>query len=148
MKIKILAIFPVLLFLAASCGEKKTSVTPSHEVVTSFETRFGKGSGARWEISGQTIFEARFKRNHHAIKAYFDKKGNWLKTESELSSSELPSVVVKTIAGAYKGNNISKVLLVEKPGESSTYRLFLKSGRQLSTIDLTTDGVILNNHIP
>jgi hypothetical protein len=147
MKIRIFVIFPVLLFLAVSCGEKKSSITPSQAVITSFETRFGKESGASWEFSGQISYEATFKRDHHAIKAYFDKNGNWLKTESELPSSELPSVV-KTIAGAYRGNSISKVLLVEKPDESTTYRLFLKDGRHLSTIDLTADGVILNNRIP
>ena len=148
MKIIIFAVIPVLLVLAASCGEKRSSITPTPAVITSFKAHFGKEPKARWEISGQSSYEASFKQDHHAIKAYFDKNGNWLKTESELSSSELPSVVVKTIAGAFNGNSISKVLLIEKSGEATTYRLFLKSGRHLSTVDLTTDGVILNSRIP
>ena len=42
-------------------------------------------------------------------KAYFDENGRWIKTETELLSSELPSVMVKTVVGAYKGNSIFKV---------------------------------------
>jgi hypothetical protein len=148
MKKVILSIIPVVLILAASCGEKKSSVMPTPSVITNFEAHFGKELKASWKISGQSNYEASFNKDHHDIKAYFDKSGNWLKTESELSSSELPSVLVRTIAGAYKGNSISRVLVVEKSGEETTYRLFLKSGRQLSTVDLTTDGVILNNRIP
>lgn len=147
MKITCSFFFITLLVLIGSCHGKNASVKPSSTVVASFESRFGMNLKTQWKKSGQSNYKASFNRNRHLTEAYFDVNGRWLKTESELLSSELPLVVVKTIVGAFKGSAIHKALRVEKSGEGTTYRLTLKTGSRLSIIDFSSDGVILNNTV-
>jgi hypothetical protein len=135
------------MMLESSCG-RNSSITPTPAVIASFEMKFGKDRDVRWKISDQSDYQAVFNQDQHPVVVYFNKNGNWLKTETELLSSELPAVILRTIVNAFKGNSIRKAYQVEKPDEGKTFRLILKSGRQLSTIDLTTDGVILNNNLP
>jgi|WetSurMetagenome_2_1015567.scaffolds.fasta_scaffold115904_2 hypothetical protein len=147
MKVKGSAIVPVLLILIASCTGKNSSPKPAQAVLTSFETQYGKEQGVQWELSGDTISMASFKYDGHPVKAYFEKKGNWLKSETELSSSEIPEVVIKTVVNAYRGSSIYRTLQVDESGKGRTYRLSLKSGRQVSLVCFSSDGVIVADTI-
>jgi len=115
---------------------------PAQSVLDSFGSHFGKETNARWEKTGQLNYQATFKQNGHAVTVSFDGRGKWLKTEKELLPSELPSVVISTIVGAYRGSSIHKAFQVDR--ENRTYRIILKERRHLSTVELTADGVIIS----
>jgi hypothetical protein len=130
------------LFLSAGCAHEQT-VNPLPAVVASFETRFGKDAGAKWELSADGVYLANFMLSGHPVKSYFDENGGWIRTETELLSSELPSVIVQTVLGAYKGYTISKSLQVEEIEKETIYRLSLKRGDRITEVELTSGGVIL-----
>ena len=136
-------VFSFLLFF--SCGDRKSRIDPPQAVMTNFETLFGKYADLRWESSGQEIFQASFIREGHSTTAYFDGQGNWMKTETELMPSEVPSVIISTVSGAFHGAGITKALQIAEPGKEEIFRLFLKRGGQVSTVDLNTSGVIMIN---
>jgi hypothetical protein len=94
-------------------------------------------------LSSDKINVASFTISGHPSKSYFDGDGMWIKTETELISSELPSVIVKTVLGAYKGSTISKSLKIDEIEKETIYRLSLKSGGNISEVELTPGGVIL-----
>jgi hypothetical protein len=130
------------LLLVAGCVRQK-SVIPSPEVLASYETRFGKDVNANWELSSDKSFVANLTISGHPVKAYFEENGRWIKSETEYISSELPSVIVKTVLGAYKGYNISKSLKIDEIEKETVYRLSLKRGGNITEVDLTPGGVIL-----
>ncbi len=138
----ITCIFILNLFLFAGCTNRNT-INPSPEVNASLESKFGKDANAKWELSADRSYIAKLNVSGHPVKAYFTENGKWIKTETELISSELPSVIVKTVLGAYKGSSISKSLLIDESGKESVYRLSLVRGGKRTEVDLTTGGVIL-----
>jgi len=131
------------LLTLTGCGRRKPA-NPPDAILSSFESRFGNSIGAEWELSADTAYIASFKESNHPSKAYFDMNGTWIKTETELLSSELPSIIVKTVLGSFKGSTISKSLLVNEGEKESIYRLSLKRRGNLTEVDLTAGGVILN----
>jgi hypothetical protein len=130
------------LLLIAGCSHQK-SVNPSSKVKASFESKFGKDVTATWELSSDKSYLANCNISGHPVKAYFDENGRWIKTETEFISSELPSVIVKTVLGAYKGSTISKSLKIDEFEKETTYRLSLKRGGNITEVELTPGGVIL-----
>lgn len=135
------------LLLFFSCGDGKSRIDPPQTVVKNFETLFGKHADVRWESPGQDIFQASFIREGHPATAYFDGQGSWMKTETELMPSEVPSVIISTVSGAFRGAGITKALQIAEPGKEEIFRLFLKRGGQISTVDLNTSGVIMINNL-
>jgi hypothetical protein len=132
----------ISLLLVAGC-KSKSSLNPSPAAIASLESRFGKDASAIWELSADKSYIANMTVSGHPVKAYFTGNGSWIKTETELLSSQLPSVIVQTVLGAYKGYKISKSLLVDENEKESLYRLSLKKGGQITDVVLTTGGVIL-----
>jgi hypothetical protein len=141
MKIAVpLVIFSLLM--VSGCTYQK-SVKPSPKVIASFESRFGKEISVKWELSSDKIYAASFSASGHPSKSYFDENGEWIKTETEFLSSELPSVILQTVLGAYKGSTISKSLKVDENEKETIYRLSLKRGGNITEVELTSGGVIL-----
>ena len=130
------------LLLVAGCTYQK-SVKPSSRVFASFESKFGKDISAEWELSSDKLYVATFTTSGHPSKSYFDENGVWIKTETEFLSSELPSVILQTVLGAYKGSTISKSLKIDENEKETIYRLSLKRGGNITEVELTSGGVIL-----
>ena len=130
------------LLLVAGCSRQK-SVNPSSKVISSFELKFGKDINAVWELASDKSFVGNFTISGHPAKAYFDENGRWIKTETEFISSELPSVIVKTVLGAYMGSTISKSLKIDEFEKETIYRLSLKRGGIITEVELSSGGVIL-----
>ena len=130
------------LLLVAGCSQKKSVIPPS-SVIASFESKFGKDISVVWEISSDKSCVGNFTFSGHPAKAYFNENGRWIKTETEFISSELPTVIVKTVLGAYMGSTISKSLRIDEFEKETIYRLSLKRGGNLTEVELTPGGVIL-----
>jgi hypothetical protein len=141
MKISV-PLFILSLLIVAGCTDQK-SVNPSSKVIASFESKYGKDISAKWELSSDKSYVASFTASGHPSKSYFDENGVWIKTETEFLSSELPSVIVQTVLGAYKGSTISKSLKIDETGKETIYRLSLKSRGKITDVELTPGGVIL-----
>jgi hypothetical protein len=131
------------LLLIASCSKKIPSLQVPDAVQASFNSRYGAVTDTKWELAS-TGFIAVFAAGQHPTKAYFDSAGNWDKTETELKSSELPLVIMKTVTNAFAGNKIKKALQVERSSGESTYILSLKMRNQIQDIEFSATGVILN----
>jgi len=135
------------ILLTASCGGNRSRNETPQPVLSGFEASFGKVKKTQWELTIQHEYRASFIRDGHPSEAYFDPQGILLKTQTELLSSELPSVIVSTVNGAFRGSSIAKAFQIDEPGKDMIFRLHLKTGRKVSYVDLNADGVIMINTI-
>jgi hypothetical protein len=130
------------LFFASGCSRQKTIVPPPN-VAAAFESRFGNEVDVMWELSADEVYVASFVLSDQPVKSYFDENGKWNKTETEILSSELPTVLVRTVLHAYGGKSISKAQKVEELDKETIYRLSLKRGGSITEVEFTPGGVIL-----
>lgn len=140
--------FAVLLFLSwililAACTGGP-AVTPPEPVKAALEQRFSDATGVKWD-SDDSGFRAVFTRGGHATTAFFLADGTWMKTETSLLPSELPSVVVQTLFGAYPGKSVDMAARVDSAGVETFYRLAIKRKGNTDVILLSSGGVILQN---
>jgi hypothetical protein len=134
-------LFLGLLFSACSRPE---SINPPEAVSNSFKNMYPAIREIRYELTPEKTYAGYFKMTDSRDKAaYFDASGKWLRTETFLEPSDLPSVMVKTVFWAYEGYKITEPLLIEKPSKEIYYRLTLKKSKKTKEVFLTRAGVIL-----
>lgn len=139
---------PVVLFLISGISiltwtcSGHSKVVPPDAVKASFDSRFSDAGSVNWE-NGESDFQAVFSDQGHVVTAFFTKEGTWIKTETEMISSELPTVVVKTIVGAFPGNSVTKAARVDSADNQTYYRLNIRRKDKNAVVRLSTGGVIL-----
>ena len=134
--------FLVLVMLA--CGKDKTILQVPDAVQSACIVKYGEISDATWSSLADTIFVITFIKETRNTHAFFNNLGQWLKSETELKSSELPAAVVNTITYVFPGRSISKALYVEKKDAEAIYLLSLKRGRHVEEVKLSTLGAVLD----
>lgn len=136
-----LILLSLLVFLAGACSGG-TSVTPPEPVKTAFSSHFEDVSDVLWNAE-ESGYRAEFNRAGQATNAYFSSEGTWVKTETKLIASELPSVIVQTLFGAFPGNSVAEAARVDSLGSETFYRLTLKRKGNSTVVRLNSGGVIL-----
>jgi hypothetical protein len=137
------ALFPVffILLLGFSCS-RQPDVKPPVAVASAFAARFSEADQVKWDSAGHG-YRAVFNAAGHPVTAFFAPDGNWLKTETEMITSELPSVVVQTIVAAFPGNTVMKTARVDSAGNVTYYRLDIRRKGKTTVLRLSSGGVIL-----
>ncbi len=135
-----LPVFFILLF-AFGCS-RQPEVQPPVAVASAFADRFNEAVQVQWDTTGKAC-KAAFNAAGHPVTAFFTADGNWIKTETEMITSELPSVVVQTIVAAFPGNTVMKTARVDSAGNVTYYRLDIRRKNNTSVVRLSTGGVIL-----
>jgi hypothetical protein len=136
---RLTVIFISLLGFACS---GHADVKPPEVVSAAFASQFNNAGRVHWEGAGRD-FSASFSADGHDVTAFFGSDGTWLKTETEMISSELPAVVVKTIVGAFPGNSVTKTARVDSAGNVTYYRLDIRRKGKTAVVRLNPGGVIL-----
>jgi hypothetical protein len=136
-------LMPVMLVMFA-CGKERTIVQVPDAVQSAYLIKYGEINGATWTSVADTIFVSTFIKETRSTQAFFNHLGQWLKSETELKSSELPAAVVQTITYVFPGRSISKALYVENKDAQATYLLSLKRGRHVEEVRLSTLGALLD----
>jgi hypothetical protein len=130
-----------IALLGFACS-RNPGVQPPEAVTSAFASRFSNTDRVEWDSASQE-YRAVFNAAGHPVTAFFSPDGNWLKTETEMITSELPSVVVQTIVGAFHGNNIVKTARVDSAGNVTYYRLNIRRKSKTTVVRLSSGGVIL-----
>jgi hypothetical protein len=118
------------------------------EVTDSFRTRFDKATQVSWS-DNLISFQASFKLGNETLKAYYDSKGEWLKTEKNYAFEALPS----DIQDGYKKSkytdwSVKDVLYVEEKDRQPRYRVQVrKSELQKKNLYFSATGQLLEDSI-
>lgn len=96
---KVLILLLYLLLLAnATRAQDVAGISVPHAAIQDFTSRYPSITPKRWKEDKAGQYLAKFKLNHNASEAFYDKGGSWLKTEVHFkSSSKLPPTVKKAL---------------------------------------------------
>lgn len=129
-----------------SC-EKYEDGKPAKDVRSEFKKMYPDAKDVEWEGRGGywiVSFETGTPPNEVDREAWYDQKGEWVKTETDILANALPESVKDAIAGSEYASAVidgDDVVYVETPS-GNYYRLELKVGGLDVYIDVTEDGKI------
>jgi hypothetical protein len=135
-----------LCFLISCTGNIKESKLPS-TVSETFRQKFPAASHISWSRENDSTYEAEFSNEGKASSALIDLEGDWIETETAVGSSELPLVVIQTVASGFQKFRIKGAEFIETPDEGKFYELIIKNKQEAFEIRLSESGVILKKEI-
>lgn len=131
----------------ASCSTRNGNIRPvdvPEAVRATFEQRFPKAMLSKWELEDSTVYEAEFLLKGLDRSAEFNANGDWLRTEVEVSKSELPTTITTLLTERYPGAVIGKCKRFETPSIALAFMIKLKNGERVSELELLPDGTDAN----
>ena len=93
---------PILLLAIIAIA--MTSCNKNHapeNIKAAFEKLYPNAMNTSWEQEDKSEWEAEFKLDGIEMEAAFDKDGNWLETDYEISAKELPEAVLTTLKAEF-----------------------------------------------
>ena len=110
----------VAVIFAGSLGFSQNVAVPN-AVKATFAKMFPHIEVPGWgQEDNGNIWAAEFTKDGQKYLANFSPEGAWLKTEHKLFEKEIPAVVKKSIAKAFKAYKLNSVVIGETP-EDNTY---------------------------
>lgn len=126
-----------------SCDDDN-DFTPESAIIKAFEAMFPQAGKVNWEVEkGYNVAE--FRQDGTEMEAWFDGKGNWLMTESDIRFEALPEAVKTTFnASEYKtGWTIEDVDKIERVEMAVVFIIEVEKGDQDVDLHYAEDGTLI-----
>jgi hypothetical protein len=134
----------VFLLLASVTGIAQSlgPVNPPNTVQSAFSKKFPGADNIKWERypEEKKEFLADFIFDNIHLKAYFDKNGNWIETEKEIKTRDIPERVMLSIRTQYPHDKIIKAYEIEKDGKVMLYEIVLRTDEEKTSFVVSNDG--------
>ena len=142
--------FPALiaiLLLTVTTAFSQLRKIPA-EVTEAFKAKFPAAKNVSWNDK-LTAFEASFDEEDAKLRASFSSKGEWKKTEKELTQADMPAAVKKGFkATKYFDWPVKSVTeIMETEGKHSFRLVVEKSALKKKNIYLDSDGGLLKEAV-
>ena len=108
-------LFILLLCISSISFTACHKTTPTEKVKSAFEKLYPDAMNTSWEQEKKGEWEAEFKQDGIEMEAAFDKDGNWLETDYEISAKELPEAVLASLKAEFVDFEIEFVESVSTP---------------------------------
>ncbi len=139
---KTLVFFSAMLITVLLTATNLT-VDPPSTIMKAFKQKYPSAVDIGWDQEG-TVFTADFEDSDGFYKrAFYDGKGNWIKTEIEISEMDIPNNVLASLVSIKEVEYFPLATQVEEPTKSY-YVLGFEDGDNFLTVTLSEDGKILN----
>lgn len=123
----------VMVFSFVACAQKGNV---SQNAKEAFTQKFPNAENVSWDKENNNEWEAEFKMNGLEYSANYSENGDWLETESEIATNEVPNIVSQAVASKYPEAKINKVFKVErKDGISYEYEFKMNGKTQEVVFD-------------
>lgn len=118
------------------------------DVTNAFSEKYSDAKNVEWKDK-LSAFAATFELSGDKYEARFNKKGEWLSTEKEISIDDLPSSVKDGFSKSkYADWETKSTYLLEIPGDKKQYRIHVsKSSVQKKILLFDEDGKLLKDNI-
>ena len=104
--------------------------SPPEEVERTFERMYSGAKWVAWKISN-SYYVAEFHLDGTEMEAWFDPRGEWSMTESDLGFAQLPVVIRNDVeAGEFGGWEVDDVDRLERNGMETLYVIEVERGDQ------------------
>lgn len=140
-----LVLLPALLgAVLVSCDsdhDRDFDVLP--EVKNAFQSKYPTASNVKWEDKdGYNV--ADFTNNNKETHAWFDNKGTWYMTETDILYNDLPDVVKRSFeSSAYATWKVDDVDMLEKKDLEKIYVLEVEQQEKEADLHYSSDGILI-----
>jgi uncharacterized membrane protein YkoI len=123
------------------------TVTVTHEEVPAavkktFEKKFSNATDAKY-VDSKKYYQVTFKSNGDSMSANFNSKGEWIKTETQISNSDLPNKVNAAVAAKFAGFTVTGISQTDTPDKKLIYNVILKKDAECYLVRFSPGGDVL-----
>ena len=134
-----------VLFLVVACGFFVNSAMAQTDVYKKvLSEKYPNAKYVEWEMEDGYMTAEFLDERNQEVEVWFDMKGNWVKTKTDMLFRYLP----ETIKKAYKGTpyaqwRVDDIDFVEKPNEDGVYIIEVEKMEREYTLFISEKGAIL-----
>lgn len=134
-----------ILMLTLIVGSNVTAQDQVPKAVSdAFSAKFPTVKSVKWEKESDQEWEGEFKMDKKEYSANFSNSGEWLETETEIKSSELPAAVLASIKANFSDHKIEEVEKADKKS-GTVYEVLLEKGEHEMEVVFDAAGKVLTN---
>ena len=128
-----------LVFGLHACTMKKSSDKVPQEVLSSFEKNFPKAKYVDWEMENDSEWEAEFELDQKHYSANFTSEGEWLETEYEIETSEIPEEMKSILKANFAEYEIEEAEIAET-SQGKSYEFGLETNGEKFEVSIDASG--------
>jgi len=144
MKNKIIMLICATLVCVSISAQKMTIDKVPAPVASAFKSKYPEVIKANWRMEDGKNYVAEFKMNEVVQHATFNSSGGWLKTETPIKVSELPTAVTGTISKEFSGYTIQEASKMENADHGHGYDVEIAKGKDMKDVTLSSKGVVMS----
>ena len=142
MKKTILVLSACLLFSLMGFTQSIAADKVPASVKEAFAKKFPAATGVNYKMEKKD-YEVAFKDKGVGMSANFNSKGEWLETKTVMIESDLPKVVLTSVATNFVGYTITEITKYEGPNSVLNYAMNLKNGKVCYEVKFSPKGEVL-----
>lgn len=132
----------IVLFIFSSCSEKKVP----KEIKDTFFEMEPLAQDIQW-LNNKGLYQVYYTLNNCKKTSYFNKKGNWLETETEITKEKLTPAIIEVLNNQFFEYTIKDIELVETFDKQILYEVDLQKDEKKYDILFDESGKILRKKI-
>ena len=142
-KLSVLALAMCGLLAFTSCDDDDNNYLPDQTVTKAFDTKYPDAGKVEWETkSGYEV--ADFHISGNDAEAWFDNKGNWLMTKTEINFGLLPEAIRKDLrANEYADWKYTDFDKLERSNAATIYVIEAEQGEKEVDLYYAEDGTLI-----
>lgn len=142
-KLSVLALAMCGILAFTSCDDDDNNYLPDQTITKAFDEKYPDAGKVEWETKGGYEI-AEFHVSGNETEAWFDNKGNWVMTKTEINFGLLPEAVRKSLnSGEYKDWKPTDFDKLERSNAATVYVIEVEQGEQEFDLYYTEDGILL-----
>lgn len=142
-KLSVLALAMCGMLAFTSCDDDDNNYLPDQTITKAFDEKYPDAGKVEWETKGGYEV-ADFRVSGNETEAWFDNKGNWVMTKTEINFGLLPEAVRLSLnGGEYKDWKPTDFDKLERSNAATVYVVEVEQGEQEFDLYYTEDGILL-----
>ena len=141
-----MTIFTSLLlagFAFTSCEDDNNNYTPNEEIVNVLYEKYPNAQRVDWELQ-HDHYVADFRDNNTEKEAWFNPKGEWVMTKSDILFKNLPQAIQTTFGESeYKDWRVDDVDMLERVEMETMYVIEVEKGKQEFDLFYAENGTLI-----
>ena len=142
-KLSVLALAMCGMLAFTSCDDDDNNYLPDQTITKAFDEKYPNAGKVEWETKGGYEV-AEFHVSGNETEAWFDNKGNWVMTKTEINFGLLPEAVRTSLKDSeYKDWKSTDFDKLERSNAATVYVIEVEQGEQEFDLYYTEDGILL-----
>ena len=142
-KLSVLALAMCGILAFTSCDDDDNNYLPDQTITKAFDEKYPDAGKVEWETKGGYEV-AEFHVSGNETEAWFDNKGNWVMTKTEINFGLLPEAVRTSLKDSeYKDWKSTDFDKLERSNAATVYVIEVEQGEQEFDLYYTEDGILL-----